>query len=384
MDTASAHRITRFLERQDAWFEPYTSLPSNWPQPEELGFGQHLAPLVVLADHRPARGWSPLRVVPRAEALTPVASGGMQYGLSVFEGLKVYRDAQGVAQLFRPRAHAARLAASAERLGMPVLDEGRFLEACHMAARIHEAYLPPHGRGSLYLRPTLYADEEALGFRVATRHQLAVIVMPCCDPPPLKTLSLWAEPELTRAALGGLGAAKTGGNYAAGLLGMLRAKGQGCDDVAWLDAATHTKLAEAGTMNLFVEIDRVWCTPPLDGTILAGVTRDTLVQLMRAEGLGVDEREIDLRELPALGRAGRLGGAVGTGTAARVVRIASISGPVQTVQFRDAGQGARFSALLKTAQECSGGPGGAWWTAVGEDAWRRTSVPFIADSLPSR
>lgn len=350
MDTASAHRITDFLERRDSWFEPFAAVPRGWPEPEELRFGQYLAPLVVLADHSLVQGWSPLRVVPLAEARTPLASGGVQYGLSVFEGLKAYRDAEGVAHLFRPRAHAERLRASAARLGLPALSEERFLEACRLATRIHDAFLPPHGRGALYLRPTIYADEQALGFRVATRHQLAMIVMPCCDPP-LKTLRLWAEPELTRAALGGLGAAKTGGNYAAGLLGMLRAKEQGCDEVGWLDAAMHSKLAEAGTMNLFIEIDRVWCTPPLDGTILAGVTRDSLMQLLRAAGRSVQERELDLRELVALERAGRVGGAVGTGTAARVVRIGSIRGPQHAVQFRDVGHAQRFCRMLKEAQE---------------------------------
>lgn len=363
MDTASAHRITRFLERQEAWFEPFAAVPRGWPEPEALGFGQYLAPLVVLADHSPLQGWSPLRVVPLSEARAPVASGGMQYGLSVFEGLKAYRDPDGAAQLFRPHDHAARLAASAARLGMPAPGAELFLEACRLASRIHEAFLPPQGRGSLYLRPTIYADEEALGFRVAGRHQLAVVVMPCCDPP-LKTLSLWAEPELTRAALGGLGAAKTGGNYAAGLLGMLRAREQGCDDVAWLDAATHTRLAEAGTMNLFVEVDRVWCTPPLDGSILAGLTRDTLMQLLRAEGFKAEERELDLRELERLERAGRIGGALGTGTAARVVRIAAIRGPRQTVQFHDVGHAERFSALLKDAQEGRGGTPAQWRVTV--------------------
>lgn len=365
MDTASAQRITHFLERRESWFAPFAALPRDWPEPEHLGFGQYLAPLVVLADHLPARGWSPLRVVPLADARTPVASGGAQYGLSVFEGLKAYRDPGGAAHLFRPREHAARLRASASRLAMPELDEDLFLDACCLAARVHDAWLPPHARGSLYLRPTILAAEEALGFRVARHHQFAVVVTPSSDPA-LKTVDLWAEPELTRAAAGGLGAAKTGGNYAAGLLGLMRAKEQGCDDVAWLDAATHTKLAEAGTMNLFVEIDHVWCTPPLDGTILAGVTRDSLMQLMHAQCLKVEERELDLRELAALERAGRVGGALGTGTAARVVRIASIRGPQNAVQFRDVGHAERFCRLLKAAQEGADNAPIGWRVAVAD------------------
>ena len=363
MDVTSAQRIHHFLERRDNWFAPFAVLPHDWPAPEQLGFGQYLAPLVVLSDHSPASGWSPLRVVPLVEARTPVASASMQYGLSVFEGLKAYRDSLGEAHLFRPSEHAARLQASAARLGLPQLGEALFFEACRLAMRVHEAWLPPHGRGSAYLRPTIYANEEALGFRVASHHQFALVVMPCCDPA-LRSLHLWAEPELTRAAMGGLGAAKTGGNYAAGLLGLLRAREQGCDDVAWLDAATHSRLAEAGTMNLFVEIDNVWCTPPLDGTILAGVTRDSLMQLLRAQGLSVEERELDLRELVALECAGRLGAALGTGTAARVVRIASIRGPQHALRFRDVGRAQRFYSLLKAAQEGTSGQMAEWRVPV--------------------
>lgn len=363
MDTASAHRINAFLDRRDDWFAPFAAPPSNWPAPEQLAFGGHLAPLALLSEHGVPCGWSPLRVVPLAEAQLPVASAAAQYGLSVFEGLKVYRDPQGEACLFRPRDHAARLNASARRLGLPAIDAALFVDACRRAARIHDGYLPPHGRGSLYLRPTIAASEAALGFRVASQHQFSLTVMPCCDPP-LKTLTLWAEPELTRAAPGGLGAAKTGGNYAAGLLGLLRAREQGCDDVAWLDAGTHTRLAEAGTMNLFVEIDRVWVTPPLDGTILAGITRDTLIELMRGQGLRVEERTIDLRELSALERAGRVGGALGTGTAARLVRIAAIRGPGFTLPFRDGGHAQRFAALLKSVQEGSAATHAAWRESV--------------------
>lgn len=350
MDIESAHRIQAFIERRDQWFGAFAAPPSDWPAPEQLSFGRYLAPLVVRSRWSPAAGWSAIQVVPRGDVQVSVASGTVQYGLSVFEGLKAYRAPDGSAHLFRPAEHAARLRASAARLGMPQIDEALFLQACREAVRIHEAYLPPQGRGSLYLRPTLAASEEALGYRAAIEHQFSVTVMPCCDPP-LKTMMLWAEPELTRAAAGGLGAAKTGGNYAAGLLGQLRARERGFDDVAWLDAATHTRLAEAGTMNLFVEVDRTWITPPLDGTILAGVTRDTVIRLLRAEGLKVEEADLDLRELAHLERAGRVGGAFGTGTAARLVRISAIRGACASVQFRDAGHAMRFARMLKEAQE---------------------------------
>jgi branched-chain amino acid aminotransferase len=233
---------------------------------------------------------------------------------------------------------------------MPALDANDFVAACELAVRVHEALVPAHGRGALYLRPTVFACEEGLGFRVAARHRMVLVVTPCSDPP-LKTLRLWADRELTRAAPGGLGAAKTGGNYAAGMLGLQRARARGYDDVAWLDASTHSRLAEAGTMNLFVEIDHVLCTPPLDGTILAGITRDSLMQLLRDEGVRVEERELPLAGLGVLERAGRLGCAFGVGTAARLARISEIGHAQDLIRFRDHGRGEHLRRLLKTVQE---------------------------------
>lgn len=333
--------------------------PDNWPEPEQLGFGQYLAPWVVCSDHREGQGWSPLHAIPLAEARSPLASGGLQYGLSVFEGLKTYRDRDGAAHLFRVREHARRLSRSARRLHMPQMPEDVFVEACALASRLHEDFLPPHSRGSLYLRPTLYANEEALGFRVASTHRLAVVVTPSSDPLP-RTITLWAESELTRAAIGGTGAAKTGGNYAAGLLGLQRARERGCDDVAWLDAS-RSRLAEAGTMNLFVQIEGAWCTPSLDGTILAGVTRDSLMTLLRAAGQPVQERSLDLRDLSRFQREGRLGAAFGCGTASRLVRIAAIRGEFGTVRFHQDGNAVdTLRAHLKRSQE-DGEPGYASW-----------------------
>lgn len=340
---------------------PLAPLPDNWPAPEQLGFGQFLGPYMIVTDHDPRHGWSSPRVESRAQA--PVAAGGLQYGLSVFEGLKAYRGPEGQVHLFRPREHAARLGRSCERLAMPALDEATFVKACILATQVHAALVPPHGRGALYLRPTLFACEEALGFRVANRHRMVLAVTPCSDPP-LKTVRIWADRELTRAAPGGLGAAKTGGNYAAGLLGLQRARARGYDDVAWLDAGTHTRLGEAGTMNLFVEIDHVLCTPPLDGTILAGITRDTLMQVLHGEGLRVEERELPLAELGTLERAGRLGCAFGVGTASRLARIAEIGHTHNVIRFRDHGRGEHLRRLLKNVQEGRVDTHAQWRTSV--------------------
>ena len=325
-------------------------LPPDWPAPEVLGFGQHLGPYLVEAPHRIESGWGPPSLTPRAAAPLPVASGATQYALSVFEGLKAYRDADDGIHLFRARDHAQRLQRSAERLFLPVPPQALILQLCRLAVQVHANYVPPHGRGALYLRPTLFAEEECLGLRPAARHRLSVVVTSCSDPRP-KTLRLWAEPELIRAAPGGLGAAKTGANYAAGIGGLLRAQARGYDDVAWLDAATHTQLGEAGTMNLFVQIGDAVITPPLDGTILAGITRDCVMTLLAEHGLRSLQRRLTLDELASAAAAGTLGAAFGTGTAVRIVRIAAIGDGAREICFRETGLVETLHAALKQAQE---------------------------------
>lgn len=325
-------------------------LPADWPEPEALGFGRVLGPYIAHAQHGEDGGWHAPSVSARNALPVPVASAGLQYGFSVFEGLKAYRDADGRIHLFRPRDHARRLQRSAQRLLMPEPPEELFMTLCQLAVQVHARYVPPHGRGALYLRPTLYAEEDALGFRPATRHRLAVAVTACSDPAP-KTVRLWAETELVRAAPGGLGAAKTGGNYAAGLAGLQRARDRGYDDVVWLDALRHRELAEAGTMNVFVQLGDELITPPLDGTILAGVTRDSVLRLLRAEGQRVSEQSVSLDELAAAQMAGQLGTAFGVGTAARLVTIAEIGDGARSIRFAETGLAARVYQALKQVQE---------------------------------
>jgi branched-chain amino acid aminotransferase len=338
-------------------------LPPDWPAPEALGFGQYLGPYLVESQHRAAGGWGAPCLTPRAASPLPVASGATQYGLSVFEGLKAYRDASDGIHLFRMRDHAQRLQRSAGRLHLPVPPLALIEQLCRLALQVHADYVPPHSRGSLYLRPTLFAEEECLGLRPATRHRLSIVVTACSDPLP-KQVRLWAEPELIRAAPGGLGAAKTGANYAAGIGGLLRARERGYDDVAWLDAGTHTELGEAGTMNLFVQIGDEVFTPPLDGTILAGITRDCVMSLLAERGIACSERVLTLDALARAEAAGTLGAALGTGTAARIVRITAIGNGEREIRFRETGLVETLHAALKRAQEDAAGDRRGWCTAI--------------------
>lgn len=330
--------------------------------PEQLGFGTHLAPHIVSCEHDGQR-WSTPLVVSSESARLPIASGGLQYGLSVFEGLKAYRDPFGGMHLFRPLDHARRLAASARRLHLPEIPEALFVETCRMAARANESWLPPHARGSHYLRPTILADEEALGLRPAKRHRYTATISPSSDPP-LKSMRLWAEPELIRAAPGGLGAAKTGANYAAGLGGLLRARELGYDDVVWLDAREHRVIGEAGTMNIFVQIGSRLMTPRLDGTILAGITRDSILKIAADMGVDTEEATIDLDLLADAAARGELRCIFASGTAARIARITEIGTSTAAIKAGDGNLAELLAARLKAAQEGATEQYASWRTSA--------------------
>jgi branched-chain amino acid aminotransferase len=288
--------------------------------------GPEIGELVVVADHEASRGFSTPRAVPRREAALPLASPTVQYALSVFEGLKAFRDPNGGLHTFRATAHAQRLRRSAERLCLPDVPESLFLRACALAVLNNVELVPPHGRGSLYLRPTLVGSEEYLGVRTARTHQLSVVVTTGAQLV-LRTLRLRAEPDYIRAAPGGCGAAKTGANYGGALLAQKRAHADGFDDVLWLDALYHRDVGEAGTMNIFFVFRDSVVTPSLDGTILAGITRDSVLTLLREMKRDVVERTIALDEIAQRARASELLEIFGTSTALRLVRIGEIGIP---------------------------------------------------------
>jgi branched-chain amino acid aminotransferase len=276
-----------------------TRNPQPRPGGSRLGFGAFFTDHVLVMEHDESTGWGPPRIVPGGASTAPVVSGALQYGLSVFEGLKIFRSAAGGLQMFRPDAHGRRFVEGARRLCMPPIDPAQFVRLVGALAAVDGDWCPPAGKGAIYVRPTLFASETFLGVRPARQHRFVVVQSPVDSywADGEHPLRLWAETEFVRAAPGGTGATKTGGNYAASLLAARRAQERGFDQVLWLDAITRQRLEEAGTMNVFVRIgDRV-LTPPLDGTILAGVTRDSSLALLRSWGVHVEERAATLAEL---------------------------------------------------------------------------------------
>jgi branched-chain amino acid aminotransferase len=322
-------------------------------------FGRELGPLAVTAEHLLGAGWGEPRTSPRAEVCVAPGAGAIQHGLSAFEGMKAFRDPEGRPQLFRARAHARRLRASAARLCLPDVAEPLFLRLAARAVEAHQALLPAPGRGSLYLRATLLAADESLSFAPAERHLLCFVAAPA-PVPDGRPCRLWVEEETARACPGGLGAAKTAASYAAALFGRERARRHGCDDALWLDGRWRRDVCGAGAMNLFAVLGDAVVTPALDGNVLAGVTRDAALALLRRWQLPVEERPLPLDELVAAARGGRLRELFGVGTTAHVAPVDRLCHRADELRPRGGPLAERLAGALADVQEGRGEDPLAW------------------------
>lgn len=252
----------------------------------------------------------------------------MHYAQEIFEGLKAYKQTDGSIALFRPQANAARFNASAQRLAMPELPEAVFIESVRQLVAADRDWLPTVEGGSLYIRPFMFASEAFLGVRPAKRYKYLVIASPAGNyfKSGAPAVSIWVS-DYTRAAPGGTGAAKCGGNYAASLVPQAEAIKRGHDQVVFLDAAEHKWIEELGGMNLyFVFADGTLLTPALTGTILPGITRDSLLALARDEGLTVGEERYSLDQWRKDAASGHLVETFACGTAAVVTPVGKVAG----------------------------------------------------------
>jgi len=291
---------------------------------ENPGFGRVFTDHMVTIHYREGQGWHDARIGPRGPLQMDLASCVLHYAQEIFEGMKAYRLADGGTALFRPEANARRLNASAARMAMAPLPEPLFLAACEQLVLKDRDWIPSVAGGALYLRPFMIASEVFLGVKPASEYLFAIIASSVG--PYFKgespAVSLWVSREHTRAAPGGTGAAKCGGNYAASLTAQAEATRRGHDQVLFLDAIERRWIEELGGMNIFfVFDDGSIATPPLGGTILAGITRDSLIQLARDEGLVVREEPYAIDQCRADAESGRLREAFACGTAAVVTSI---------------------------------------------------------------
>jgi branched-chain amino acid aminotransferase len=296
---------------------------------DEPGFGRYFTDHMASAEWTPDAGWSGHRVGPLAPFSLHPAASVLHYAQEIFEGMKAYRHADDSVWLFRPEANARRFARSARRLALPELPEEDFLESIKQLIRADEPWVPPStGEASLYIRPFMFASESFLGVRPAARVAYSVIASPAGPyfPSGVTGVTLWVTSTYTRAAPGGTGSAKCGGNYAASLAPQIEAQGHGCEQVMYLDGSGDGNLEESGTMNLcLVTADGELLTPGL-GTILEGVTRDTVLKLAGKHGLTPVERSVSLDELRSRAADGGVVEVFAAGTAAVVTPVVGFKG----------------------------------------------------------
>ena len=288
-------------------------------------FTDHMARVTWTVDE----GWHDRRVEKHGPLLLSPAAAVLHYGQEVFEGLKAYKHADGSVWTFRPERNAARFAASARRLALPELSQDDFLGSIEALVRTDVAWVPSGEETSLYLRPFMYASETFLGVRPAREVEYLVIASPVGPyfASGVKPVAIWVVQDYHRAGPGGTGSAKCGGNYAASLLPQQEANAQGCEQVCFLDATTNTELEELGGMNIFVvRSDGSVSTPPLNGSILQGVTRSSVLTLLGEAGRDVTERPIPLAELRAGLQDGSVTEVFACGTAAVVTPIGRLAG----------------------------------------------------------
>ena len=293
------------------------------------GFGRVFTDHMAIIEYDEKDGWHDARVTAREPFMLDPASPVLHYAQEIFEGMKAYRRPGGGAALFRPEANARRFAKSAIRMAMPALPEEMFLESVRALVRADREWIPETEDGSLYLRPFMIANGSFLGMRPSTEFIYAVIAssVESLFDKDAASISLWVTREYVRAAPGGTGEAKCGGNYAGSLIAQAEAVRQGCDQVVFLDAVERRFVEELGGMNVFFVFDDGSVqTPPLDGTILHGITRDSLLRLARDMGLTVREENYSIEQWKADAESGRLTEAFACGTAAVVTPIGRVKG----------------------------------------------------------
>ncbi|WP_103071523.1 branched-chain amino acid aminotransferase [Aquimarina sediminis] len=267
--------------------------------------------------------WQNPRIEPLELIPTHPAAMALHYGQAIFEGMKATVGKDNTPLLFRPEENAKRLNHSAARMGMPAVPEELFVEAVKQITGVEQAWIPPQEGSALYLRPFMYADEPFIGMRAATSYKFIVICSPA-GPFFTKKIRLYAETEYIRAADGGTGEAKAAGNYAAAILPTEKAKAKGYDQVLWLNANEHKYIQEVGTMNIFFKVEGKFITPNISGSILKGITRDSVITLLKDKGFEVEERPITIDEIIGYSKEGKLEEAFGTGTAVAIAMVEAI------------------------------------------------------------
>ncbi|WP_084527531.1 branched-chain amino acid aminotransferase [Nocardioides dokdonensis] len=291
------------------------------------GFGVHFTDHMLTVEWTPEKGWHDARITPYGPITLDPATAVLHYAQETFEGMKAYRHEDGSIWSFRPEENGARMARSSHRLALPVLEVEDFVAAVDALVRVDERWVPDGaGEKSLYLRPFMFASEKFLGVRPSQHVTFMVIASPAGAyfKGGLKPVSLWLTEEYTRAGRGGMGAAKTGGNYASSLVAQQEATSHGCDQVVFLDAQEMRYVEELGGMNMYFVYDDGHIVTPATGTILEGITRASIIELAGKLGHSVEERRFSIEEWRDDVSSGRIREIFACGTAAVVTPVGSL------------------------------------------------------------
>ncbi len=288
-----------------------------------LEFGAVYSDHMLVSDYS-NHAWNNTRITPFAPITMSPASSVLHYGQTIFEGMKAYRAKNGDILIFRMDAHIARLNKSCERLCIPPLDENIFIDGIHQLVKLEQDWIPNEKGCSLYLRPFVFATDEFIGVKPSSSYKFITFACPVAGYYK-GTVKVIIETEYVRAAEGGIGFAKAGGNYAASLLPAKKATDKGYQQILWTDSKEHKYFEESGTMNVMFVIGDTLVTPPLSSSILAGITRDSILTIAKEWGVKVEERRVSVEEVVEAHKKGVLKDAFGTGTAATITHIAAIN-----------------------------------------------------------
>lgn len=303
-----------------------TQHPKTHPDSASLGFGQHFTDHMFIMDYDESKGWYNERILPYGPIEISPAATVLHYGQANFEGMKAYRN-NGKTYLFRPKKNFERLSLSNERICIPHLDVDVAMSALKAFLKVDESWIPTEKGTSLYIRPFVIAVDPYLGVKPSHTYQFIIIASPvgAYYPEGINPVKIYVEPNYVRSVRGGVGYAKTVGNYAASLKAQLEAKEKNYTQVLWLDAIERKYIEEVGTMNVFFVIGDEVITPSLEGgSILPGITRDSVITLLRHWGYKVSERKLSIEEVFNASKNGTLKEAFGTGTAAVISPIGEL------------------------------------------------------------
>ena len=335
---------------QDIRFEQATSFKQKPQDESKMGFGKLFTDYMFEMDYSVEKGWHDPRVVPYHNFSMDPATSVLHYGQEIFEGMKCYRRKDGGLQLFRPRDNFKRMNRSAERMAIPQFDEDVAMAGLEKLLEVEKDWVPHTQGATLYIRPTIIAMDPMLGVHAAHTYKFYIILSPsgAYYAGGLAPVDIYVEDKYVRAVRGGIGFAKTGGNYVASMIAQEKAHHEGYSQVLWLDGVERKYIEEVGAMNIFFKINGKVVTPMLNGSILPGVTRASCIDLCKHWGMEVEERRISVDELVEAAKSGALEECWGSGTAAVISPVGALRYEDTVMTIADGGIGPVSQKLYDT------------------------------------